>query len=61
VRDPSNFGIPTGAAVNHYCSCHLAFGTSSTMLQRRTPYPIKMAAAIICQLSLVSLLVWMSL
>jgi hypothetical protein len=60
-RDRFNFGIPTGAAVNHHRRRHQVFGMSSKMLQRSTQYPVKMAAVVICQLSLLALLVWMSL
>ena len=45
--------------MNHYWF-EVAFGMSSKMLQRSPRYPIKMAALVICQLSLLTLLVWMS-
>jgi hypothetical protein len=31
----------------------------SQMIQRSTKYPIKMAALVICQVSLLAMLVWM--
>jgi hypothetical protein len=41
-------------------ACHVTFARRSQMLQRSTTYPIKMAALVLCQLSLLAVLVWIS-
>jgi hypothetical protein len=64
-----NFGIQNNAKCDHHNA--LAFGDDtahsrvnfvqgSQMLQRSTSYPVKMAALVICHVSLLTMLVWMS-
>jgi hypothetical protein len=38
---------------------HVNFIVRSRMIQRSTNYPIKMAALVICQVSVLAVLVWM--
>jgi hypothetical protein len=38
---------------------HVNFIVGSQIMQRSIPYPVQMAALVICQVSLLTMLVWM--
>jgi hypothetical protein len=62
-----NFGIQIGASVTIMAIAfgddthhgHVNFIVRSQMIQRSTNYQIKMAALVICQVSVLTVLVWM--
>jgi len=43
---------------DHYCALRVTFGMRSQMPERTTLYPLKMAALVVCHLSLMAVLVW---
>jgi hypothetical protein len=61
-----NFGIQIGAGVTIMAIAfgddthhgHVNFIVRSRMIQRSTNYPIKMSALVICQVSVLAVLVW---
>jgi hypothetical protein len=64
-----NFGIHNSAGHDHYRvfafgddthHSRVEFMVGAQMIQRSTSYPVKMAAPVICHVSLLTVLVWMS-
>ena len=64
-----NFGIQNSVAPDHYRVFALGDDTHHSrvtsyggpqMIQRSNSYPVKMAALVICHVSLLTMLVWMS-
>ena len=58
MLEPPNCGIPNSFDRDHYRLCRATFRGRKPMLEPGSQYPIKMAALVLCQLTLLALFVW---